>query len=74
LVPTQVDNCRRQCPWRRAVEIDPDLTEAVYNLADGLQQAKRFGKARRLWEAYLERDRDSEWADYARACLGSSVT
>jgi tetratricopeptide (TPR) repeat protein len=59
--------------WRRAVNVDPQLTDAIFNLADGLQQAKRNSEAREMWKAYLEQDQDSEWADYARACLESSV-
>jgi tetratricopeptide (TPR) repeat protein len=59
--------------WRRAVNIDPHLTDAIFNLADGLQQAKRNAEAREMWKAYLEQEQDSEWADYARACLESSV-
>jgi tetratricopeptide (TPR) repeat protein len=59
--------------WQQAVRIDPQLTDAIFNLADGLQQAKRKAEAREMWKAYLEQDQDSEWADYARACLESSV-
>jgi tetratricopeptide (TPR) repeat protein len=59
--------------WRQAVRIEPHLTDAIFNLADALQQAKRGAEAREMWRAYLAQDADSEWADYARACLESSV-
>jgi tetratricopeptide (TPR) repeat protein len=59
--------------WRRAIDSDATLADAVYNLADSLQQANKFVEARKFWAAYLQLDSNSQWAAYARECLGASV-
>ena len=59
--------------WQRAVESDSSLSDALFNLADALQNAKRFEEARPLWTAFLQRDVDGEWRDYAYACLNPAA-
>ena len=46
----------------RAIAIDPDYADAVYNLATLEFDGKNLGEARRWWSRYLELDTDSEWA------------
>ena len=47
---------------RRAVALDGDYADAVFNLASLEFEAGNLAEARRCWERYLELDRDSEWA------------
>jgi tetratricopeptide (TPR) repeat protein len=47
---------------QRAVAIDPDYADAVYNLASLEFDAGAFTAARAAWARYLELDADSDWA------------
>lgn len=49
----------------RAVQLDPKLAEARFNLALVLEKLFANGAARSAWLAYLNLDRDSEWAGEA---------
>lgn len=55
----------RRC-LRRAVDIDPDSADALYNLARLEFDADNLAEAKRLWQAYLGFDATSEWAQTAR--------
>ena len=46
----------------RAVELNPDLAEARFNLALVLEKLFANGAARSAWLAYLRLDSESEWA------------
>jgi tetratricopeptide (TPR) repeat protein len=59
--------------WHRAVEAEPTLADALFNLADALHQAARFDEAKPLWTAFLQRDAEGEWRDYAYACLNAAA-
>jgi CHAT domain-containing protein len=50
----------------RALELDPNLLEALFNKALVLQKTPALIEARAAWEKYLEKDSASEWADEAR--------
>ncbi|MGE4067717.1 MAG: zf-HC2 domain-containing protein, partial [Vicinamibacterales bacterium] len=53
----------------RAVAADPSLAEAWFNRALAITDFNLRDQAIEAWEAYLSRDRDSKWADEARAHL-----
>ena len=59
--------------WQRAVEAEPSLSDALFNLADALQHANRFDEAKPLWAAFLQTDADGEWRDYAYARLNPAA-
>ena len=46
----------------RAMAIDPDYADAVFNLASLEFEAGELAAARRWWVRYLELDGESEWA------------
>jgi tetratricopeptide (TPR) repeat protein len=48
------------------LEIDPNYADAHYSLGDILEQIGRRGEALKHWQAYLNHDNASRWADYAR--------
>jgi tetratricopeptide (TPR) repeat protein len=54
---------------RRAVALDGRLLEARFNLALATEQAGSPADARAAWEAYLQQDSSSSWADEARRHL-----
>lgn len=54
---------------RRAVALDGHLLEARFNLALATEQAASPADARAAWEAYLQQDSSSSWADEARRHL-----
>lgn len=54
---------------KRAIELDPSLLEARFNLPLVLQCMGTPHKAEEAWREYLERDRSSDWAQEARAYL-----
>ncbi|MFN2393311.1 MAG: CHAT domain-containing protein [Pyrinomonadaceae bacterium] len=53
----------------RALEIDPVMTEALFNKALVLQKMPAPEQARTAWNKYLEKDSASPWADEARKNL-----
>lgn len=55
----------------RATELSPTYPDALYNLADVLDRCGQRRQARRYWEAYLEQDADSPWAEHARSRLAA---
>jgi CHAT domain-containing protein/Flp pilus assembly protein TadD len=55
----------------KALQINPDLLESLYNKALSLQYMKASEEAREAWRNYLSRDPQSEWADEARRNLES---
>jgi CHAT domain-containing protein len=55
----------------KALQINPDLLEALYNKALSLQYVQAPEAAREAWKNYLSRDPQSRWADEARRNLQS---
>ncbi|HEX8735716.1 MAG TPA: CHAT domain-containing protein [Pyrinomonadaceae bacterium] len=53
----------------RALELKPNLPEALFNRALVLQKTTASAEAREAWEKYLKTDSTSEWADEARRHL-----
>ncbi|HEX6045902.1 MAG TPA: CHAT domain-containing protein [Pyrinomonadaceae bacterium] len=53
----------------RALELDPNLLEPLFNRALVHQYQGRTEAAKADWRAYLEKDRDSKWAADAREHL-----
>lgn len=53
----------------RALEIDPNQVEALFNKALLLQKMGITNQAVEAWEKYLEKDSSSPWADEARRNL-----
>ena len=52
-----------------AIEADPSLPEARFNLALVLEGLSRRNEARKAWEAYLKNDSKSPWAREAKGHL-----
>jgi tetratricopeptide (TPR) repeat protein len=57
--------------FRLALDADPYHLRALYSLAVSQEKMGDTDKARSTWRKYLELDPDSEWADEARARMGS---
>ncbi len=55
--------------YARALAIAPDYADAHFNLAETLAELGRTAEAREHWQAYLEQDPHSPWADEVRARL-----
>jgi CHAT domain-containing protein/tetratricopeptide (TPR) repeat protein len=53
----------------RALEINPNLLDAMFNRALVLQKMNLTNEARAAWQKYLEKDSVSPWADEARRNL-----
>lgn len=53
----------------RALELNENLLEALYNKALVLQKKALTNQAREAWEKYLEKDSTSPWAEEARKHL-----
>lgn len=53
----------------RALEIDANLLEALFNKALLLQKMRLDGQAKEAWNKYVEKDNVSPWADEARKNL-----
>jgi tetratricopeptide (TPR) repeat protein len=53
----------------RALELDGNLLEALFNRALLYQLQKRYVFAREAWKKYLEKDNSSKWADEANSYL-----
>ena len=54
---------------RKALAVDPRYADAHYNLAEVLHHLGRDGEAAVHWQAYLEEDPASEWAEHVRERL-----
>lgn len=54
---------------QRALELDPNLLQALFNRALVLKQQKLYREEEAAWRAYLEKDATSPWADEARKNL-----
>ena len=52
-----------------ALELDPSLSEALFNRALCLDAMMAYGEAKEAWNKYLESDSISQWADEARRRL-----
>ena len=55
--------------FRRALAIASDYADAHFNLAEALAAHGELEEAREHWQAYLEQDPHSVWADEVRARL-----
>lgn len=55
--------------FSRAIELDPNLLEAVFNKALTLQEIPLKDRAREIWQLYLQKDPNSKWAQDARKHL-----
>lgn len=53
----------------KAIELDPNLLEALFNKAITLQNNSLSEDAKKIWEEYLKLDSSSKWADEARKNL-----
>jgi len=54
---------------QRALELDPSLQEALFNRALLFQSMRSPDQAKEAWNAYLQKDSTSPWADEARRNL-----
>jgi Flp pilus assembly protein TadD len=57
---------------RQAVSLNPDYSDAHYNLAFVCEKLGAFEEARRHWRRYVELDPTSPWCEYARQRLGQN--
>jgi tetratricopeptide (TPR) repeat protein len=55
--------------YHRALALAPDYADAHYNLAETLAASGDVAGARRHWQAYLQQDPTSSWADHVRERL-----
>ena len=55
--------------FSKAVELDPNLLEALFNKSLALQELRNPRQARESWNLYLQKDSSSSWADEARKNL-----
>lgn len=55
--------------FSRALELNPDLLEALFNKSLTLQELSLTNEARESWNLYLQKDTSSKWADEARKDL-----
>src|SRR5205085_9524105 len=58
----------------KALQVDPNLLEALYNKALCLQYMKASEQAKEAWQSYLAHDSQSKWAEEARRNLQSLST
>jgi CHAT domain-containing protein len=54
---------------QRAIELDPKLPEARFNLALSLEAMTNLEQAKTAWREYLDLDPNSRWSDEARQHL-----
>jgi len=54
---------------RKAVQVAPDHSDAIFNSALLLQRKNQCAEAADYWRRYLAIDRQSEWASRARRSL-----
>lgn len=59
--------------FSRALEINPDLLEALFNRSLALQESALPRQAKESWDQYLQKDPSSKWADEARKNLEKLV-
>lgn len=64
---TTLSEAAKEC--QQAIEIDPKLPEAWFNLALIHERMTLMTEAQKDWERYLEIDSTSQWAEEARARL-----
>lgn len=57
--------------FSRAVELDANLLEALFNKSLCLQESGLYNEAKESWQKYLEKDSSSGWAEEARKSLQS---
>jgi len=57
--------------FTRAVELDGNLLEALFNKSLALQELRSSQKARESWQLYLQKDPSSAWANEARKNLAN---
>ncbi|MET0752892.1 MAG: hypothetical protein ABWZ66_05945, partial [Pyrinomonadaceae bacterium] len=57
--------------FSRAVELDANLLEALFNKSLCLQESELYNEAKESWQKYLEKDSNSAWAEEARKNLQS---
>ena len=62
LARARAGSTRRAGICSKAIALDPDYADAVFNLATLEFDAGDLAAARRWWARYLELDSDSEWA------------
>jgi hypothetical protein len=55
--------------FTQALQREPSYADALYNLADTLDELCRCDEAQRYWRSYLACDATGPWADYARGRL-----
>ncbi len=55
--------------FSKAIELDPNLLEALFNKSLSLQKLTMTNQAKDSWENYLQKDSTSKWADEARKNL-----
>ena len=59
--------------FERVLAIDATSAVARCGLADALEELGRHDEARGQWKAYLRRESEGEWADYARDRLSATA-
>ncbi|MGC2236029.1 MAG: CHAT domain-containing protein [Pyrinomonadaceae bacterium] len=55
--------------FSRAVELDANLLEALFNKSLCLQASELYNEAKESWQKYLKKDSNSGWAEEARKYL-----
>jgi len=58
--------------FNKALQLDNNLLEALFNRALAYEKQSRFDEAKADWNEYLKRDSTSPWADEARRHLVAS--
>ena len=58
--------------FNKALQLDGNLLEALFNRALCYEKQSRFEEAKADWTAYLKRDSTSPWAEEARQHLNTS--
>lgn len=58
--------------FNKALQLDGNLQEALFNRALCYEKQSRFEEAKADWNAYLTRDSNSQWANEARQHLTTS--
>jgi cytochrome c-type biogenesis protein CcmH/NrfG len=66
------DYIRSLDSFNKALQLDGNLQEALFNRALAYEKQSRFTEARADWNEYLKRDSTSPWADEARRHLDTS--
>lgn len=57
---------------RKALAVDPTYPDAHYNLAEILYEIGSIADARSHWQAYLDEDPNSSWAEHVRERLAAT--